>query len=55
MGRTVPSFRIAAEIERTNGSNLDHYWTRRTGRCLIQLDLLKQIGALSFTDTSTKV
>jgi hypothetical protein len=36
MGRTVHSFRIAGEIERTSGSNLDPIWTRMTERCLIR-------------------
>ena len=27
VSRTVPSFSIAAEIEQTNGNNLDHYWS----------------------------
>jgi hypothetical protein len=36
MGRTVPSYRIAVEWERTNGKYSERNWTRRTESYLIK-------------------
>jgi hypothetical protein len=40
MGRTVPSYRIATEMEKTTGKHLGKGWTRRTKKSLMKCSLI---------------
>ena len=43
MGRTIPSYRLASEIEESSGKYSGNGWTKKTERYLIKCSLIHDI------------